>query len=120
MAGAGLAVKGVGMLTDHVKAQRSFSEMLKLYPVLQQESPEKVRLYFDSIARRSPAVATDPIVAGSLIKRLINYDGFDHSVFRDLVQTQSTLDANRRGFQQNATQAMHQGLQLAHMYRTPR
>lgn len=107
----------VGAAVDHVKLNSSYQKMLQLYPELQRENPERVKLYFDSIANSSPSVAQQPLVAGSLIKRLINYDGFDHTVHKDLVSAQSQLDRNRMSANQNLLNLADIGLSQTHRYR---
>lgn len=110
-------VGAVGMIADRVKLNSSYQKMLQLYPELQRESPERVKLYFDSISNSSPSVAQQPLVAGSLIKRLINYDGFDHAVYKDLVSAQSQLDRNRLSSHSNLIDLAGTGLNTMHTYR---
>jgi len=119
LAGGALALKGVGMLSDSIKLQQSYSKMLQVYPELQREKPEKVRLYFDSIAQGSPSTAENPLVVGNLIKRFIAYDGVDHGAFKDLISAQGTIDAAARGAESNAINFIHHGLSLAHAYGRP-
>ena len=103
-------------LSDSYKLNSSFQKMLQIYPELQRENPDRVKLYFDSIANSSPSVAQQPLVAGSLIKRLVNYDGFDHTVYKDLVSTQSALDKNRLQGEGNMISMGSKGLDLMHTY----
>lgn len=114
--GAGLVALG-GFAVDQFKSHQSFQKMLQIYPELARENPDRVKLYFDSIATSSPNVAQNPLVVGSLIKRLMNYDGFDHSVHKDLVSVQSALDKNRLSGQGNMINLMGNGLDLMHTYR---
>jgi len=113
---SGAAALG-GMAVDQFKLHSSFNKMMQLYPELQREQPERVKLYFDSISNSSPSVAQQPLVVGSLIKRLLNYDGFDHSVHKDLVSAQSMLDKNTLQAHGNLINLGQVGLNALHTYR---
>ena len=90
-----LAAVGIHGAVQGAMTQRatdaSYQKMLQLYPDLQRESPEKVRMYFDTLASGSPDVATKPLVVGSLLKRMLSYDGFDHSTYMELSKHQNSL-----------------------------
>lgn len=88
------AVQG-GM--SKMKLESSFQKMQQLYPELQRESPEKVRLYFDTIASGSPDIASQPLVVGGLLRRMLNYDGFDHSTYMDLGKHQKNMSGLNAG-----------------------
>jgi hypothetical protein len=69
--------------------------MLQRYPELGQENPDRVRQLFSSISNAAPDVAKDPTVTGSLIKKMLNYDGIDHATYMELVKTQESFTKNR-------------------------
>ena len=96
LVGGGMAAAaGANYAIQAHAVNQSFNKMLQLYPELQRENPERVKVYFDSIAQGSPDLASNPLVVGSLVKRMLNYDGFDHATFNDLVSTQSSIDKAR-------------------------
>jgi len=92
---AGLAVSAGGQLWSNVQVQRSFQTMLQRYPELQRENPTRVKQLFETISNAAPDVAKDPMVAGSLIKRMLNYDGIDHATYMELVSTQEKMTKTR-------------------------
>jgi hypothetical protein len=92
---AGLGVSLAGQAWSNTQVQRSFQTMLQRYPELQRENPTRVKQLFETISRAAPDVAQDPMVAGSLIKRMLNYDGIDHATYMELVSTQEKMTKNR-------------------------
>ena len=92
---AGLGVSLAGQEWSNAQVQRSFQTMLQRYPELQRENPTRVKQLFETISRAAPDVAQDPMVAGSLIKRMVNYDGIDHATYMELVSTQEKMTKNR-------------------------
>lgn len=92
---AGLGVSMAGQAWGNVQIQKSFQTMLQRYPELQRENPTRVKQLFETISNAAPDVAKDPMVAGSLIKRMLNYDGIDHATYMELVATQEKMTKTR-------------------------
>lgn len=74
------------------EAKNSFGKVLQANPEL--EAPETIgeaQKYHDVLTRYAPSLAVDPTVAGSFIKKSINYGGIDEKGVSDLIKT--NLDA---------------------------
>jgi hypothetical protein len=97
IAGASVALAGASRVSGAYQLSRSYQEMLANDPDLANEDPDRVRMYYNTIASASPSVAMQPLVAGNLVKRMINYGGVDHGTYGDLVGIQGKLDS-RPGF----------------------
>jgi hypothetical protein len=80
---------------SQMQLNSAYKDMLQRYPELAREEPSRVRELFVSISRAAPDVAKDHIVAGSLIKRMLNYDGVDHTTYMELVRTQESMTKTR-------------------------
>lgn len=89
------AVSGLNAMQGRQQTNQSYTQMLKRFPELARENPSRVRELFTSIANAAPDVARDHVVAGSLIKRMINYDGVDHATYMELVKTQESMTKTR-------------------------
>jgi hypothetical protein len=79
---------------------RSSKDMMKKYPNLKQEDPDKVKDYFNVVKQFSPRAAANPLVAGALVNKMIQFGGVDHKLVQDLIQKDSTTaqrDANKAG-----------------------
>lgn len=97
--GAVVGAVGLGQLAiGRIQENHSYNQMLDLYPELKRENPERVKLYFDTIRSSAPGIAKQPLVAGSVVKRLVNFDGFDHAVYKDLLSAQSVINGNAGHF----------------------
>lgn len=116
IAAGGLMLQGASMLNDHAKVQGGYKKMLNAYPELARENPERVRAYFDAIASGSPDIAAQPLVAGSLVKRMLNYDGFDPSTFQELAATQATIDRTKNETAKNVISLSNSALGQMHTY----
>lgn len=114
-AGTG-AIMGGQALVDSYQVNQSYQKMLQLYPELSREDPQRVKTIFDALAAGSPDMAKQPLVVGSLVRRMLNYDGFDHTTFSDLVSAQSAINKNRTGAAQMILGAGTSGLNLMHSY----
>lgn len=97
--GGGLAlaggVAGVNAMLNRQAVNQSYTRMLQRFPELTREDPTRVRELFTSVSNAAPDVAKDPIVTGSLVKRMLNYDGIDHATYMELVKTQESMTKTR-------------------------
>lgn len=99
LAAAGLALAGTAAganaMANHNQINQSYTQMLQRFPELARENPTRVRELFTSVSNAAPDVAKDPIVTGSLLKRMLNYDGIDHTTYMELVKTQESMTKTR-------------------------
>lgn len=93
--GAAGALGGIAAGVSQAQLNASYKSMLQRYPELAREEPTRVHELFVSVSRAAPDVAKDYVVMGSLIKRMLNYDGVDHATFMELVRTQESLTKTR-------------------------
>lgn len=119
-AGAMLGVTGGmmagGAAVDAVQIHQSYNKMLQLYPELAREDPQRVKNVFDAVASGSPDLAKQPMIIGSLVRRMLNYDGFDHTTFNDLVSAQSSINKGRSDTLKTLTSIGTSGVGLMHDY----
>ena len=89
------AVAGINAMMNRQQINHSYTSMLQRFPELARENPTRVRELFTSVSNAAPDVAKDPIVTGSLLKRMLNYDGIDHTTYMELVKTQESIAKTR-------------------------
>jgi hypothetical protein len=74
---AGLGMKGVEGLYDAATSGRQHRQeheaMLAAHPSLREEDPEQVAMAFRSVKNLAPALASDPLAAGSVVRNLLAY-----------------------------------------------
>ena len=67
---------------------RSKRKMLELTPSLKNEDAKDVSNYFNVIKKFSPKAASNPLVAGALVNKMVQFGGVDHKLIQDLTSIQ--------------------------------
>lgn len=90
-AGAAVVAKEgiVDPLMQESKARKSFGELSKYTPQLAEADQEKMRDYFNVIKTYSPHAASNPLVAGAIVNKMMEFGGVDHKLIQDLTNIQS-------------------------------
>ena len=90
----GAAVVGkegiVDPIVQEVKINQSYGQLAKHTPQLAEADQDKIRDYFDVIKTYSPHSAANPLVAGALINKMMEFGGVDHKLIQDLANIQSS------------------------------
>jgi hypothetical protein len=76
-------------LIQQRKINKSFSELSKYTPQLQESDQERIRDYFNVIKTYSPNAAANPLVAGALVNKMMEFGGVDHKLVQDMINIQS-------------------------------
>ena len=75
---------------EHFQAQGTL-EKVKQMPQLAGEDPTMVEQYFNVIKTFSPKAATNPLVAGALVNKMVEFGGVDHKLVQDLAALQAAM-----------------------------
>ena len=91
--GTGLAGKEliVDPIVDKIKINNSFEQMQEKVPQLAEKDQEKLKDYFGVIKTFSPKAASNPLVAGHLVNKMMEFGGVDHKLIQDLSSIESGL-----------------------------
>ena len=73
-------------IAQNVDIRNTFDEMREKVPQLQQYDPEEMRDYFDVVKTYSPQAASNPLVAGALVHKMMMMGGVDHKLVQDISQ----------------------------------
>jgi len=73
------------------KLNNSYNQLMAKTPQLQNQDPNTVRDYFNIVKTYSPAAASNPIVAGALVNKMIEFGGVDHKLIMDLMSMQEKV-----------------------------
>jgi len=96
LAGATGALVNKGIIQP-IKQKRDIEEseklMMKKYPGLKHENKQQVKDYFNVISQFSPKSAANPLVAGALVNKMVQFGGVDHKLIQDLVDIQSKSES---------------------------
>lgn len=87
-----MAEKVIGNKMERGRMDRSYRDMLRIYPDLKREKQDDVKRYFDYISMYSPTVAKNPHAAGSIIQRFVRGGSslMDHSIIEGLLKVEKT------------------------------
>jgi hypothetical protein len=92
-AGTGLTLGG-SELYKHLKQQsdiaRSYNLMQEKVPALTEYPQDRIQDYFEVIKTFSPKSASNPLVAGALVHKMLEFGGVDHKLVQDLSSMENT------------------------------
>ena len=91
----GSAVAGKELIFEPIKKnrdiKRSFASMSEKVPQLAEKDPDQIQDYFSVVKTFSPKVASNPLVAGALVNKMIEFGGIDHKLVQDISAIESGL-----------------------------
>lgn len=91
LAGSALAAAGTA-LHHGIQISNTEREIINKNPELAQYDNALVKDYFDVIKTYSPQAARNPLVAGALVRKMIEFGGVDHKLVQDL----GSIESNRK------------------------
>ena len=103
---AGIAggIKGMEALSDAtikpMQKRKAFNDMMDDNPALKKENPKDVKRVFNTLFRFNPKMAGDPLVAGSFMKRTLQFK--DEGIQPVDVKTLTEVARNMSGGKSNS------------------
>lgn len=71
------------------QAATSFSKIKKHTPMLEQYDDQQLKDYFNVVKTFSPRAAENPLVAGALVHKMIEFGGVDHKLVQDIADIEA-------------------------------
>lgn len=112
---ATLAVGGIAketiidpMITKY-QTMKSFGMLKEKTPQLKGVSDTQLKDYFNVVKTFSPKAASDPLVAGALVNKMVQFGGIDHKLVQDIANIQSGMSP-RAGVTETAIAAAAKAL----------
>ena len=91
---AGLAAATKELVVDplvmNAKVNKSFETMTQKVPQLAEKDQDQIRDYFDVIKTYSPRAASNPLVAGALVNKMMEFGGVDHKLVQDIADIEAS------------------------------
>ena len=82
------ALAGKELIVDPLmrrsKIKKSFKDMTSKVPQLAEKDPEDMKDYFGVVKTFSPKAASNPLVAGALVNKMMEFGGVDHKLVQDI------------------------------------
>lgn len=80
-------------LAEKVKANISYNQLIDKNPVLAEKDPQLIKDYFGVINTFSPKAASNPLVAGALVNKMMEFGGVDHKLVQDIAAIQAGIES---------------------------
>lgn len=81
----------VDPIFESQRIKKSFKAMTKKVPQLAEKDQEELKDYFGVVKIFSPKAASNPLVAGHLVNKMIEFGGVDHKLVQDIAAIQAGL-----------------------------
>lgn len=82
-------VMGYHKLRKKIHYHRGFERMLETHPSLKHEDPTLVRTRYTALFNLAPTLASDPYVAGSVVKQWIEYPVVNTTALKDITRAEA-------------------------------
>ena len=99
----------INPIVNEHKMSKAFKEMPHKVPQLAEADPQKMRDYFDVVKTYSPKTAINPLVAGALVNKMMEFGGVDHKIIQDISSIQRNSET-QPGIVHNTTEKVVGGL----------
>ena len=90
--GLGLLYQMLKPLVQRVQSNIAFNKITEKVPALKEKDPETIKDYFNVVRTFSPKAATNPLVAGALVNKMMEFGGVDHKLVQDISAIQSGIN----------------------------
>ena len=91
--GTGAALAGLELyklIKRHADISNAYNTMQEKVPSLTEYPQDKIKDYFEVIKTFSPKSASNPLVAGALVHKMLEFGGVDHKLVQDLNSMENT------------------------------
>lgn len=85
----------VDPLVQKHKINKSFAAMTEKVPQLADADQDQMKDYFGVVKTFSPKSASNPLVAGALVNKMMQFGGVDHKLVQDISAIQAGLPQPR-------------------------
>lgn len=90
--GLGLGLTGIALFKESVidplmqasKIRKSLGALKEKVPALAEKDQNQVQEYFNVVKTFSPKSASNPLVAGALVNKMMEFGGVDHKLVQDI------------------------------------
>jgi len=113
LAAAGIAGKEIiyNPIAEKVRTNNAFNTMSLKVPQLQGKDKKEIKEYFNVVKTFSPTAASNPLVAGALVNKMMEFGGVDHKLVQDIAAIEKGLE--RPSIVQSATESAAKTLTAA-------
>lgn len=96
-AAAGVGEKVVGAIKLNKDQKNAYTNMFKKVPQLREYSKQDVDDYYGVVKQYAPEMAANPLVAGNLVNKMIQFGGVDSALIGELTKATKNLASGPSG-----------------------
>lgn len=79
-----IGMQAAGKIDQTIKSKTAYDTMLKKLPQLNDYPQDEVRDFYSVVKTFSPKAASNPLVAGALVNKMLQFGGVDHKLVQDI------------------------------------
>ena len=79
-----IGVQAADKINQVVKARNAYDTMLQKLPQLNEYPENEVKDFYSVVKTFSPKAASNPLVAGALVNKMLQFGGVDHKLVQDI------------------------------------
>ena len=79
-----IGVQAADKINQVVKARTAYDTMLQKLPQLNEHPENEVKDFYSVVKTFSPKAASNPLVAGALVNKMLQFGGVDHKLVQDI------------------------------------
>lgn len=76
--------QAIGKAKSAVDSQTAYSKMFEKMPNLSEYPEDQVKDFYSVVKTFSPKAAANPLVAGALVNKMLQFGGVDHKLVQDI------------------------------------
>lgn len=86
--------QAVGKAKSAIDSQTAYGKMFEKMPNLSEYPEDQVRDFYSVVKTFSPKAASNPLVAGALVNKMLQFGGVDHKLVQDI----ANIEGDKRDF----------------------
>lgn len=79
-----IGTQAVGKAKEMVAAHDAYNKMMNKVPTLSEYPEDQVKDFYSVVKTFSPKAAANPLVAGALVNKMLQFGGVDHKLVQDI------------------------------------
>ena len=77
-------MQAAGKINQAIQSRTAYDTMLSKIPQLSEYPEQEVKDYYSVVKTFSPKAAANPLVAGTLVNKMLQFGGVDHKLVQDI------------------------------------
>jgi hypothetical protein len=79
-----VGMQAIGKAKDMINSHDAYNKMIAKMPDLSEYPEEQIKDFYSVVKTFSPKAAANPLVAGALVNKMLQFGGVDHKLVQDI------------------------------------